>query len=439
VASLLGVLAACGGGAEDDASAPLHDDSAAISVLDGKITRSEAIRRVHHWLDIKPPYNDGSSGDVPTTAPDPDGRPYRPDCSGSVSMAWHLSQSYTTWQFNPSQSQFVRITHVIARSALLPGDALVIDDASGDHHIALFDHWADAAHTQPVVDEEYDFGRTEEQRTWSASKASAYTPIRYNGIVDDPVKSYGTASPGLARSADGHLTFYLTNDMNGSAATDFVVHYGNTGDTAVTGDWNGDGHASPGLVRTEDGHLTWYLTNDMNGKAVTDYVVHYGNAGDIPVVGDWNGDGRASPGLVRNEGGHLTWYFTNDVTGKAATDFVIHYGNAGDIPVVGDWNLDGHASPGIVREGLDKNYTWYLTNAMTGKAVTDFVIHYGYHGDIPVTGDWNADGRTNIGLLREADKNYTWYLTKGLTGKAATDYVIHYGYHGDQPITSNWN
>jgi hypothetical protein len=280
-------------------------------------------------------------------------------------------------------------------------------------------------------------------------QVSAY-PERYQpqaadaGIIVDAVWNgatpiaYGPSTPGLARSADGHLTFYLTNDRGGDGVTDYIVHYGNTGDVAVTGDWNGDGHASPGLVRNEAGHLTWYLTNDLSGNGVTDYIVHYGNAGDIPVIGDWNGDRKASPGLVRNESGHLTWYLTNDIGGTGVTDYIVHYGNAGDIPVAGDWNIDHRSSPGLVRNE-NEHLTWYLTNDMSSTGVTDFIVHYGNAGDIPVAGDWNADGRSSIGLVRETNNTYTWYLTNDMTGTGVTDFIIHYGYHGDQPVTNNWN
>ena len=54
----------------------------------GGVTRSEAIDRAQAWVDAKVPYSQTSYY-----------QGYRQDCSGYVSMAWELSQSYVTQDF----------------------------------------------------------------------------------------------------------------------------------------------------------------------------------------------------------------------------------------------------------------------------------------------------------------------------------------------------
>ncbi|MGI8577729.1 MAG: hypothetical protein ACR2KG_07385, partial [Nocardioidaceae bacterium] len=149
------------------------------------MTRTAAVARGQVWVAANVPYNQGvCHADINGT--------YREDCSGFVSMAWHLSQSYTTYQFDPGSSGFLGITQPIAWSDLLPGDALVINSSS-QAHIVLFTGWIDSTH----------YGIAEESRTGVGTIAypdpahgraavsiydpywSQYQPIRYNDIVAD--------------------------------------------------------------------------------------------------------------------------------------------------------------------------------------------------------------------------------------------------------------
>src|SRR5690348_11217979 len=64
--------------------------ASAASSVDGPITRSEVIARAQYWVDHRVPYSQSAY------YPDPQGRTYRTDCSGYVSMAWHLGSSLVT-------------------------------------------------------------------------------------------------------------------------------------------------------------------------------------------------------------------------------------------------------------------------------------------------------------------------------------------------------
>lgn len=83
------------------------------------------------WVDANVPYDQGSCHNDATLGN------YREDCSGFMSMAWDLGQSYVTHQFDPNDPGFIGITHAISWSALKPGDALV-RDGGGAEHMALF-------------------------------------------------------------------------------------------------------------------------------------------------------------------------------------------------------------------------------------------------------------------------------------------------------------
>ncbi|OXM67333.1 hypothetical protein, partial [Amycolatopsis vastitatis] len=144
--------------------------AAAGSVADAPISRSEVMTRSQSWIDEQVPYSQSGTHDNQYGS-------YRPDCSGYVSMAWHLGFARYT-------GNLPDVMHNIARSELKPGDALFRRDASVQH-VALFVRWNDAAHTSPVVREEYDFGHVAVERAWSVAYANTFASMRYNNIVDD--------------------------------------------------------------------------------------------------------------------------------------------------------------------------------------------------------------------------------------------------------------
>ncbi|MFI9389239.1 hypothetical protein, partial [Kutzneria sp. NPDC052558] len=169
VALALSVTAATG------AATALAAPAAQASDLGGRITRSEVISRAQYWVDHQPgDYNQKANG------PDQDGRMYRRDCSGYVSMAWHLTTSLST-------ATLPGVSHQISRDDLKAGDIL---DYAGTHTI-LFDHWTDSNGHFLY----YTFGATPVRHlTGSIGAASidghpngSYRAYRYENIVDDVV------------------------------------------------------------------------------------------------------------------------------------------------------------------------------------------------------------------------------------------------------------
>ncbi|HEY0497615.1 MAG TPA: VCBS repeat-containing protein, partial [Kutzneria sp.] len=230
----------------------------------------------------------------------------------------------------------------IARSDLQVGDALWRND-SDTQHIALFVGWADAAHTQPIVMEEYDYGHFAEQRVWSADWANTFTPKRYKNIV-------GSASSGrpadLVRLEDnGSLTGW--RNAGGFAGWAAPVAVGNAGTTdparARFADLDGDGLAD--LVHVEDnGSLTAWHNNGFGSWAAP---VTVGNAGTTDAsriqFADLDGDGRADLVRVEDSGSLTAWRST----GFGAWAAPAAIGNAGTTDATrvkfGDLDGDGRA------------------------------------------------------------------------------------------------
>ncbi|MFQ6146953.1 hypothetical protein ACLMNJ_28420, partial [Streptomyces seoulensis] len=144
----------------------------AASSPGGPITRSEVLDRAQSWVDAGVPY---SQTDFYT-----DG--YREDCSGFVSMAWHLKSSLTTATLPSVASQ-------IGFGQLEGGDIL---DYTGAHTF-LFDKWTNQANGDFTYYAESNPDRPTHGPTaaninnssiegWPTSYYDAY---RYDNITDD--------------------------------------------------------------------------------------------------------------------------------------------------------------------------------------------------------------------------------------------------------------
>jgi PKD repeat protein len=188
--------------------------------------------------------------------------------------------------------------------------------------------------------------------------------------------------------------------------------------TNVPTTWNwtfGDGNVTnatmqnPVHVYRTVGNYTVSLNASNSGGTGTMTKVGYINVSSA-VLGTPFGVG------VYRQADH-TFYLKNGTTTTA-----INWGISTDLPVTGDWNGNGITDVGIYRPA---DHTFYLKNGTTT------AINWGISTDLPVTGDWNRDGITDVGVYRQAD--HTFYLKNGTTT------AINWGISTDLPVTGDWN
>ncbi len=165
--------------------------------------------------------------------------------------------------------------------------------------------------------------------------------------------------------------------------------FGDKGDLAVCGDWDGDGKDGIGVFRRSTG--TWYLRNSASA-GVSSIKLHYGGASnDRAVAGDWDKDGRDEPGVFRSG----RWYLA-DLTGGVHTLASFAYGGADDIPVVGDWNGDGRDGIAVRRT---RDARFFLRNEPSAGVAT-YSWTWGRSTDLPVAYDPEGDRKVGVALVR---------------------------------------
>ncbi|MBF0559753.1 MAG: putative Ig domain-containing protein, partial [Nitrospirae bacterium] len=209
-----------------------------------------------------------------------------------------------------------------------------------------------------------------------------------------------------------------------------------------------------------------YSPGFSDGIAHTIYVYYSGTTtqlGQSPMTtatctsGGSTTKAKSKIGIYRNGAWYLDYPGTGTWAGCATSstdttkDECISWGWSGATPVVGDWNADGKTNIGAYGSG-----TWLLdypgtgTWAGCGTSSTDTTKDTCLSGfgwlstDVPVVGDWNGDGRTKIGIYR----NGAWYLDYPGTGAwvgcgapadPTKDACYSWGWSGATPVVGDWN
>ncbi|WP_439657368.1 FG-GAP repeat domain-containing protein [Lentzea sp. HUAS TT2] len=351
--------------------------SAGASVMGGVVSRAESLARAQNWVDRGITYTQSAA------ATDPDGaHSYRRDCSGLVSMAWHLPSSLLTNEFLAKAQAGDGIT-IIAKSALRSGDAMVRDsDGWGrDGHMELFSHWKNPNnHSEGAY--VYSFNKQGEtvrnpradnnvgERGFNSnSEMNEYTFIRYKKMGGERVSDFsgdGYADL-LAVNAAGDLVYYPNNNLTISDSTSRRIGQGwGTFSHVAAGDFSGDGFADV-LGVNAAGNLMYYPNN---GIAIADSTSRqlasgWGSFRHV-MAADFSGDGYADV-LAVNAAGDLVYYPNNNLTISESTSRRIGQGwDTFSHVFAADFSGDGHAD--VLGVNSAGNLMYYPNN---GLAISD--------------------------------------------------------------------
>ncbi|HEX9005557.1 MAG TPA: putative Ig domain-containing protein, partial [Blastocatellia bacterium] len=228
-----------------------------------------------------------------------------------------------------------------------------------------------------------------------------------NGTYNFTVTATGANNCSVSQSyavVIGAGSLAAINDFSGDRRSDFVlwraaqrqwlivdgatnsaqtVQWGQAGDRAVTGDYDGDGKADlAGFGK--DGH--WRIKLSADGETL-DKV--WGLGSDVPVPGDYDGDGKTDLAVWR--GTESGWYIQRSSDGQTesmqwGTSLAPYF----DVPVPGDYDGDGKTDIAVFRQA---NGHWYIRRSSDGRTVDKA---WGLGSDIAVAGDYDGDGKTDI-------------------------------------------
>jgi hypothetical protein len=242
-----------------------------------------------------------------------------------------------------------------------------------------------------------------------------------DGIPLDPEEGERPCDPGVCDSfglVDNGGQWKLWDALSADAATD-AFYYGNPGDVAFMGDWDGDGTATPGLYRQSDGFV--YLRHS-NTEGIADTTLYFGNPGDLPLVGDFNGNGIDTVSIFRSSDARV--YVINelgeDSGGLGAADYSFGFGNPGDTPFVGDFDGDGIDTVGLHRASTG---FVYFRNSLT-EGTADWSFFYGNPGDVILAGDWDGDGDDTVAVYRDSSGRIYVNLENSA---GVADYTLYVG------------
>ena len=135
--------------------------------------RAAIIDRAQTWVDQGVPYDMGAYH------PDPEGKNYRTDCSGYVSMAWGLDDSLSTVTLPD-------VSHEISKDELKPGDILLkggpgTEGANG--HVVIFNGWTDDDKTAyHALEENGSLGSVAHDVSYPYDQDDSFVPYRLNGL-----------------------------------------------------------------------------------------------------------------------------------------------------------------------------------------------------------------------------------------------------------------
>ena len=195
--------------------------------------------------------------------------------------------------------------------------------------------------------------------------------------------------------AEASVTVTLAWDTNQEPdVIGYKVHYGTLSKNyQYTVDINNNTSCTIGGL--EEGKTYFFAVTAYNSLFESDYSMELAVDFDGDATVDFDGDATADVAIYRPSSG--AWFILPSSTGSY---YAVGFGgNPNDVPVPGDYDGDGKTDIAIYRSG-----TWFILPSSGGSYYT--VGFGGNPNDVPVPGDYDGDGKTDCAVYRSG----SWYI-----------------------------
>lgn len=181
----------------------------------------------------------------------------------------------------------------------------------------------------------------------------------------------------------------------------------------------------------------FYLDTNRDGS--TDISYQFGDATDVVIVGDWDADFIDDVGAIRAVGPppqQRKYFLNTDNDGAAEQSY--QFGAMTEPYILGDWDGNGSTNVGLIRD-IGGHAKYFLDHGNGQVAEESF--EFGLITDTPVVGDWDGPAvngsEEHVGFVREEAGDLRWYLDTNDDGVA--EIIFTFGEAGDTPIVGDWN
>jgi len=216
--------------------------------------------------------------------------------------------------------------------------------------------------------------------------------VRFGIPGDDPfvIGDYdgdGVDDPAIYRKGGTNAEqsqFWWFGSFGVARNVQVVVNWGVGGDTAIPGDYNGDGKNDFVVNRTISNRSIFYVhagTGGFDQTSSADYTVRFGLPTDLVVPGDYDGDRITDIAVYRNENGNVAWYFLPSA-GVNDKPRVFWGRDSSDFAVQGDYDGDGKTDYAVWR--ATPQATYFILRSLDGNAQYQ---NWGIGTDIPAALD----------------------------------------------------